>query len=75
MIPPISWKANPFILTFWCFYLLLLFFNHICRCFPWKQQGRLSRGVEYYEVLIPFIKARIHTQKKTTHTQIAVAEN
>ena len=45
--------------------------------FPENNKAAYQEGSQYYEVLIPFIKAHIHThtQKNHTHTQIAVAAN
>ena len=47
--------------------------------FPENNEAAYQEGSQYYEVLIPFIKAHIHTHThthtKTTHTQIAVAAN
>lgn len=32
--------------------------------FPENNKAAYQEGSQYYEVLIPFIKARIHTKKK-----------
>ena len=44
--------------------------------FPENNKAAYQEGSQYYEVLIPFIKAHIHTHtQKKPHTQIAVAAN
>ena len=45
--------------------------------FPENNKAAYQEGSRYYEVLIPFIKAHIHTHTHTKkpHTQIAVAAN